>query len=76
MSSELEKTNEGKRLKALKAYQILDTISEAEYDDLTELASEVVGAPISLISLIDEKRQWFKSKKGVSISESDRSLSF
>ena len=76
MSSELEKTNEGKRLKALKAYQILDTISEAEYDDLTELASEVVGAPISLISLIDEKRQWFKSKKGISISEADRSLSF
>lgn len=75
-SSELETTNEEERLKALKSYQILDTLSEAEYEDLTVLASEIVGAPISLISLIDENRQWFKSKKGISISETDRSLSF
>lgn len=76
MHTELDILNEEKRLKALKEYQILDTLSEAEYDDLTELASEIAGVPISLISLIDENRQWFKSKKGINISETDRSLSF
>jgi PAS domain S-box-containing protein len=75
-SSDLNVTHEEKRLLALKAYQIFDTLSEAEYDDLTELASDIIGAPISLISLIDENRQWFKSKKGISISETDRSFSF
>ncbi len=76
MRSEPDIINEEKRLEALKGYQILDTLSEVEYDDLTELASEIAGVPISLISLVDENRQWFKSKKGLNISETNRSLSF
>jgi PAS domain S-box-containing protein len=75
-NSEIENTNEEERLHALRAYQILDTLSEAEYDDLTELASEIIGTPISLISLVDENRQWFKSKKGISLTETDRTFSF
>jgi FOG: GAF domain len=49
---------------------------EEVFDDLTELAARICEAPIALISLIDEKRQWFKSKVGVTISETSRDVSF
>ena len=68
--------NEKKRLKVLWQYEVLDTVPEEVFDDLTELAARICEAPIALISLVDEKRQWFKSKVGVSLSETSRDLSF
>lgn len=68
--------NESQRLAALRRYEILDTPSEAEFDDLTLLAAEICDTPIALISLIDADRQWFKSKRGLEMSESARDYAF
>jgi GAF domain-containing protein len=68
--------NETKRLKVLWQYEVLDTVPEEVFDDLTELAARICEAPIALISLVDEKRQWFKSKIGVTVSETSRDVSF
>lgn len=68
--------NEQDRLEDLKRYKILDTSSEQELDDLVEIASAICDTPISLITFIDDKRQWFKAKKGVDVQEVPRELSF
>jgi two-component system cell cycle sensor histidine kinase/response regulator CckA len=68
--------NEKKRLKVLWEYQVLDTIPEEVFDDLTELAARICEAPIAMITLVDEDRQWFKSKVGVSVNETSRDISF
>lgn len=68
--------NEIQRLTVLWQYDILDTVPEGVFDELTELAAKICEAPIALISLIDEKRQWFKSKVGISIQETSRDISF
>ncbi len=68
--------DEAQRIAALERYGILDTLPEIEYDDLTLLASQICGAPISLVSLVATQRQWFKSHQGIDIEESPRSLSF
>ncbi|RZM06544.1 MAG: GAF domain-containing protein, partial [Pedobacter sp.] len=64
------------RLNALRSYNILDTIEEADYDELTQLASVICQMPISLISLVDEKRQWFKSHTGLSAKQTPIEQSF
>lgn len=69
-------SNEAARLKVLKEYSILDTLPEKEYDDITKLASQICGTSISTISLIDEKRQWFKSKVGLGVDQTSREVSF
>ncbi len=71
-----ESINEQKRLEALKRYNILDTAPKLEFDDFTQLASLICQTPISLISLVDEARQWFKSRVGIEVCETHRSLSF
>ena len=68
--------DEADRLTTLRQYQILDTPPEAEFDNLTTLSSRTCSAPIALITLIDEKRQWFKSKVGLELAETPRSDSF
>jgi GAF domain-containing protein len=67
---------EAKRLKVLWQYDVLDTVPEEVFDDLTELAARICEAPIALISLVDEKRQWFKSRVGITVSETTRDVSF
>ncbi|MGA0558547.1 PAS domain S-box protein [Larkinella sp. VNQ87] len=68
--------NEAGRLAALRRYQILDTLPEAEFNRLTELASLICQTPISLVSLLDEHRQWFKARMGLEISETSRDIAF
>lgn len=68
--------NEAERLKALKEYNILDTEFEEEFDRITELASLICEVPISLVSLIDENRQWFKSRLGLDAAQTARKISF
>ena len=67
---------ETKRLQVLWQYDVLDTVPEEIFDDLTDLAAKICEAPIALISLVDEDRQWFKSKVGVSLDETSRENSF
>ena len=68
--------DEERRLAALRQYEVLDTQPEQALDDLTSLAAAICGAPIAMISLIDEKRQWFKSKVGSKLVETPRDISF
>ncbi len=64
------------RLAELLKFEVLDTEDERSFDELTELASTICGTPISLISLIDSKRQWFKSRVGLEARETPKDLAF
>jgi GAF domain-containing protein len=68
--------NEAQRLQALREYRILDTAAEQAYDDLTTLAAFVCRVPIATISLVDESRQWFKSRLGVTQTQTPRDIAF
>ncbi|HBS05950.1 MAG TPA: hypothetical protein DEA96_13360 [Leptospiraceae bacterium] len=68
--------DEEDRLKDLYSYEILDTEFEEAFDRITELASRITGAPIALVSLLDEKRQWFKSNRGLRSNETPREQAF
>lgn len=68
--------NENLRLADLYQYNILDTPEEEEFDHLVKLASRICNAPISLISLLDAERQWFKARVGLDEPETSRDISF
>ncbi len=68
--------DEAERLDTLHSCKILDTDPEPEFEDITLLASQICGTPIAMISLLDERRQWFKSTVGLAIRETPRDISF
>jgi anti-sigma regulatory factor (Ser/Thr protein kinase) len=68
--------DEADRLAALRRYRILDTEPEQRFDDLTFLASQVCNTPMATITLVDDDRQWFKSRVNVSVEQTSRSVSF
>ncbi|WKN31527.1 ATP-binding protein [Porifericola rhodea] len=67
---------ESHRLSTLQDYQIMDTLEERDFDDIAEIASQICGTPISLITLVDDKRQWFKSHHGLATTETPREHAF
>jgi len=68
--------DEARRLEALRSYQILDTAPEKEYDDLVTLAAQICDTPLASITLVDETRQWFKARIGLTDRETPLTLSF
>ena len=71
----IDDPQETRRLKVLESYRILDTESEATFDELTALAAQICDAPVSLISLVDADRQWFKSTCGFDEAQTPRDIS-
>jgi len=72
----LDSAGEAARLKALQGYDILDTPPEPKFERIVRMASRQLDMPISLVSLIDETRQWFKARSGFDVEETPRSVSF
>ena len=67
---------EEERFQALLAYELLDTLPERSFDRLTELAAYICETPIALVSLVDDRRQWFKSRRGLDVQETPRDIAF
>jgi len=67
--------NEAARLAALHRYDVLDTLPEPVFDDLTKMAAHICAMPVALIVLVDEHRLWFKSRVGVKLAEVPRDAS-
>jgi signal transduction histidine kinase len=68
--------NEDKRLQDVYRSQLLDTPEEKEFDEIVQLASDLCNTPISLITLLDTERQWFKARIGLDATETSRDVSF
>ena len=68
--------DEARRLEALERYKILDTAPQEEFEDIVALAAQICGMPMALISLVDDKRQWFKARIGLDATETPREVAF
>ena len=64
------------RLLDLSSYDILDSAAEDDFDEIVELAEQLCRCPISLITLVDKDRQWFKAKSGLEVSQTSRDVAF
>jgi len=67
---------EAARMEDLRSYAVLDTPPEAGFDDMTMLAAYICQAPIALVTLVDDDRQWFKSRVGLDLTETPRDVAF
>lgn len=67
---------ERRRLETLREYRLIDTDPEPAFDRVTKLVADLFDAPIALISLVDDCRQWFKSVHGLDVAETPRDVSF
>lgn len=76
MTNDASPTDSQVRLATLREYAVLDTPPEPVFDDLTRLAAEICGAPIALLTVLDEDRQWFKSRFGTELTETPLDVSF
>lgn len=72
----LSPENEAQRIAEIKKYNLLDTLSEDDFDNITSLLSTICEVPIALISLLDKNRAFFKSHKGIDFNQLPRQLSF
>ena len=68
--------NETERLEALHRLELLDTEAEPEFDELVQLAAAICGMPISLVTLVDKDREWFKASVGIDVKETERNIAF
>jgi PAS domain S-box-containing protein len=73
---QIEPWSEPERIAALRSYAILDTDREASFDDLVKLVAQICEAPIAVVNLIDEGRQWFKAEVGLGVRETPLETSF
>lgn len=76
MEPETEAAEAALRVQTLAALDILDTPPEESFDRITRLASGALGVPIALVTLVENTRQWFKSKKGIEVCETPIEHSF
>lgn len=76
MRAALPPPNEAQRLDRLRRFGVLDTLPQEAFDHITALASAICGTPIALISLIDQDRQWFKSRVGLDVQQTPREVAF
>tara|TARA_B110001454_G_C12722892_1_gene435552 strand:+ start:9363 stop:10985 length:1623 start_codon:yes stop_codon:yes gene_type:complete len=76
MSAAPKHPKEQQRLESLRMLNILDSLPEKDFDDITTIAAQICQTPIALISLVDNERQWFKSKIGMAKTESPRDVAF
>lgn len=68
--------DEANRIKAVRSLNILDTVKEKRFDDITKEAAEKLCVPISAISIVDEGREWYKACYGIDAREGKRDISF
>lgn len=68
--------NEQSRLAALRQYNVLDTPPEVEFDEIAQIAAALCGTPMAVLTLVDENRQWFKSRVGLEVEQTSRDVAF
>src|SRR5437016_8728068 len=71
-----EPKNESARLQALREHEIMDTLPEPVFDEIVRRTAAICETPIALLTLIDERRQWFKARTGFALPELPRDIGF